>query len=175
MADADIPTKVAWVRTALDQYEAPLVRYAARITGDVDRARDVVQETFLRLCTEPRAKVDGHLREWLFAVCRNQAVDVLRKEGRMRSLSDAAVETHASRAESPPAVAEGREAASDVVRVLSGLPDNQQEVIRLRFQNGLSYREISAVTELTVSNVGYLIHMAIKAIREKLSDREAEK
>ena len=114
MADADIPTKVAWVRTALDQYEAPLVRYAARITGDVDRARDVVQETFLRLCTEPRAKVDGHLREWLFAVCRNQAVDVLRKEGRMRSLSDAAVETHASRAESPPAVAEGREAASDV-------------------------------------------------------------
>jgi RNA polymerase sigma-70 factor (ECF subfamily) len=48
------------------------------------------------------------------------------------------------------------------------LPDNQQEVIRLKVQNGLSYREISEVTGLSVSNVGFLLHKGIKTIREKM-------
>ena len=56
----------------MDRYEGQLVRYAARITGDVERGRDVVQDAFLRLCREDRAKVDGHLAEWLFTVCRRR-------------------------------------------------------------------------------------------------------
>ncbi len=40
----------AWIRQALERHERPLVHYAARLIGDVERARDVVQETFLRLC-----------------------------------------------------------------------------------------------------------------------------
>jgi RNA polymerase sigma-70 factor (ECF subfamily) len=51
---------------------------------------------------------------------------------------------------------------------VDGLPDNQQEVVRLKFQNGLSYREISCITKLSVSNVGYLIHTAIQKIRAEL-------
>ena len=46
------------------------------------------------------------------------------------------------------------------------LPDNQQEVIRLKFQNDLSYREISEITGLSVSNVGFLLHVGIKRLRE---------
>ena len=168
MTDAEQPTRLAWMRTVLDRYEGPLTRYAARITGDPDEARDIVQETFLRLCGEDRARVDGHLSEWLFTVCRNRAWDVRRKERRMRPLTEAAIESRESPDGAPVAAAEGRETTSAVLRVLAGLPDNQQEVIRLRFQNGLSYREISSVTELSVSNVGYLIHTAIKTIREKM-------
>ena len=40
--------------------------------------------------------------------------------------------------------------------------------MRLKFQNGLSYKEISRVTELSVSNVGYLIHTAIQKLRQQL-------
>jgi RNA polymerase sigma-70 factor (ECF subfamily) len=40
--------------------------------------------------------------------------------------------------------------------------------VRLKFQAGLSYREISRVTELSVSNVGYLIHTAIRTLRRQL-------
>ena len=168
MADMDQPTRLAWMRSVLDRYEGPLTRYAARITGDVEQARDVVQETFLRLCVEDRARVDGYLSEWLFTVCRNRALDVRRKESRMRPLSETAMESCESAAGSPATAVENRESTSEVLRILATLPDNQQEVIRLRFQNGLSYREISSVTELSVSNVGYLIHTAIKTIRERL-------
>jgi RNA polymerase sigma-70 factor (ECF subfamily) len=54
------------------------------------------------------------------------------------------------------------------MQAMGGLTRNQQEVIRLKFQNALSYREISDVTGLSVSNVGYLIHMGLRQMRQQL-------
>ena len=45
------------------------------------------------------------------------------------------------------------------------LPANQQEVVRLKFQNGFSYKEISRITTLSVGNVGFLIHTAVARLR----------
>src|SRR4051794_22454592 len=86
----------AWVREAVGRFEAPLTLYAARLLGDAESARDVVQETFLRLCAQDRAPIESRLAEWLFTVCRNRALDVLRKERRMTRLSDEQVHRHAS-------------------------------------------------------------------------------
>ena len=153
-----------------------MIRYAAQITGDFDRARDVVQDTFVRLCAEERARVQGCLVQWLFTVCRNRALDVQRKEKRMTSLSEIELEACESREPSPAMAAEQRESTSQVLRMLATLPRNQQEVVRLKFQNGLSYQEISNVTKLTVTNVGFLIHTAIKTIRQRLkSETDAGK
>ncbi len=160
-----------WLRSALDKYEGPLIRYAARITGDLDRARDVVQETFLRLCSEDPGIIDGRVPQWLFTICRSRALDVLRKEGRMKTLSEEQVKASESPDRGPADAAEIGEASGRVIRILTTLPENQQEVIRLRFQSGLSYKQIAAVTSLSVSNVGYLIHTAIKTIRETLGTR----
>src|SRR3979409_1651602 len=70
--------------------------YAAGLLGAPEAARDVVQETFLRLCVQDRAEIESRLAEWLFTVCRNRALDVLRKERRMTRLSDEQVHRHAS-------------------------------------------------------------------------------
>jgi RNA polymerase sigma-70 factor (ECF subfamily) len=62
------------------EHQAPLTRYATRLLGgDADRARDVVQDTFVRLMGQPPEVVNGHTFEWLFTVCRHRALDVLRK------------------------------------------------------------------------------------------------
>jgi len=53
--------------------------------------------------------------------------------------------------------------------MLQSLPERQQEVIRMKFQGGLSYREIANVMDLTVNHVGVLIHSGLKTIREKMS------
>jgi RNA polymerase sigma-70 factor (ECF subfamily) len=161
-------TKAEWVQAALRQYEGPLIRYAAQMTGDSDRARDVVQDTFVRLCEKKPDELEGCLAQWLFTVCRNRALDVQRKESRMILFKENEMETRESLDPSPAALAERRENVSEVLRLLATLPPNQQEVVRLKFQNGLSYREISAITNLTVTNVGFLIHTAIKTIRQKL-------
>src|SRR4051794_2063666 len=86
------PDNGPWVRRAVERYEGPLTLYAARLLGDPDAARDVVQEAFLRLCAQDRAAVEPHLAEWLFTVCRNRALDVLRKESRMTHLSEEQVQ-----------------------------------------------------------------------------------
>ncbi len=70
-------SKAEWIKKALHRYERPLLRYAARITGNAEAARDVVQETFLRLCSAKREKVEDHLAAWLYTVARNHALNVL--------------------------------------------------------------------------------------------------
>ena len=52
--------------------------------------------------------------------------------------------------------------------ILKTLPANQQEVIRLKFQESMSYQEISAVTGHSVSHVGVLLHEAMKEVRRKM-------
>lgn len=158
----------AWVHSALNRYESELTRYAQRITGDAERARDVVQETFLRLCREEPAELDGHLAEWLFAVCRNKAIDVRRKESRMTTLADPEL-AEPARAEPVPMIqAEQRETAETVREIIERLPENERTVIRLKFEDGLSYRDIAEKTGLSISNVGFLIHRGLKTIRKKL-------
>lgn len=158
----------SFVREALAQHEAALMRYAKSITGDVERARDVVQETFVRLWQADREQIGEHVAPWLFTVCRNRALDVARKEGRMQPVGAAAVEVAAETSDTPLAQTLRKEATSRVLAGVEGLPANQREIVRLKFQAGLSYKEISAVTGLTVSNVGYLLHHAIKALRDSV-------
>ncbi len=169
--DTDETRQAEWVRAAVDRYAGPLTRYAALITGDLEQARDVVQDTFVRLCAEKSGTVNAHLAQWLFTVCRNRALDVQRKESRMKPLSEAEMSSQASSDPSPAAQAEQRETADEVLRLLEQLPENQQEVVRLKFQYGLTYQEISKVTDLTVSNIGFLIHTAIKTIRQQLKTK----
>lgn len=159
----------AWLHSVVEQYENSLVCYAARLLGDTERARDVVQDAFLRLCRERREKVEDRVRQWLFTVCRNRAMDVLKKENRMRALSDEQAKRCANRDGDHTAALERKETAGQATAILDGLPENQREVIRLKVQNGLSYREISDVTGLSVSNVGFLLHKGIKTIRERLA------
>jgi RNA polymerase sigma factor (sigma-70 family) len=170
MADRTDPEHGTWVREAVARFEGPLVLYATRLLGDQDGARDVVQDTFLRLCAQDCASVGDHLAEWLFTVCRNRALDVLRKEHRMTQLSDEHVNRCLSPSPGPCESAERHDLGIRVLALLESLPSNQREVLRLKFQNGFSYQEISRISGHSVSNVGYLIHAGIKTLRGKLFD-----
>ena len=86
----------------------------------------------------------------------------------MGRLSDAAAAAAASSEPSPAQVAERRDLAAVATGALDALPANQREVIRLKLDAGFSYREISGITGLSVSNVGFLIHTGLKRIRERL-------
>jgi RNA polymerase sigma-70 factor (ECF subfamily) len=157
-----------WAQDAVRLYQEPLTLYAARLAGCVERGRDAVQETFVRLCQARREEIEGHLKEWLFRVCRSRALDLKRKEQRMIALAEP--DTRAGRPDAEPSfAAERNESRVLLAAQLHKLPAGQQEVIRLKFQHGLSYKEISAVTGLTVSNVSFLMHTGIGALRQRLS------
>lgn len=167
-AVGDIPANSDWITPLMLRYEGPLLKYAQRLMNCPDRARDVVQETFLRLCGEPTVARESHVGEWLFTVCRNYALDLKRKERRMNPAASAELGNTQSPAPRPDDEAEHNETTARVLSLVKALPDNQQAVLMLKFQASLSYREIAGVTGLSVSNVGYLIHQGLSTLRRHL-------
>jgi RNA polymerase sigma factor (sigma-70 family) len=149
----------------LRRFERPLLQYATRILGDSDRARDVVQETFMKL--EKREQIDDAPAKWLFTVCRNGALNICRKENRMTYLDQELLDTRQSEQPAPSQSLEAKEASGFLLKILGTLPPRQQELLQLKFQNDLSYQEISEITQLSVSNVGVTIHNALKTLRQR--------
>lgn len=151
----------------LERFEVPLLRYATRIIGDQERARDVVQETFVQLQRTKREEHDNAPAKWLFTVCRNRALNVCRKERRMAFLDEQLLQTYVAPEPLPNEQLERKEAGSFAMRIIETLPPRQQEVLQLKFQNDLSYAEISAIMNLSVNHVGVLIHNALKTLRDR--------
>ena len=160
-------SKSQWIVDALDLYEDALLRYATWVLRDAELAREVVQETFLRLCREERSKLTDHIAQWLFTVCRNLAFDTRKREARMTPLENAEIGVDSN--------LEKREAVGEIFRMVESLPKNQREVVYLKFQCDLSYKEISEVTKLSVGNVGLLIHTALRAIRKRVLSEPARR
>ena len=156
------------------RFEVPLLQYATRIIGDRERARDVVQETFVQLERTERQQNDNAPAKWLFTVCRNRALNVCRKEQRLTFLDDDILGACPTQEADPAEQLEQKEAGGFLLRIISTLPPRQQEVLQLKFQNDLSYQEISEITNLSVSNVGVLIHNALKTLRLRYAKASRE-
>ncbi len=149
------------------RFERPLLSYATRITDDRDRAHDVVQEVFVELQKRLRAGSNDVSAKWLFTVCRNRALNICRKERRLAFVTEDVLDRGEGNAELPAEHLQQKEASGFLLRIVATLPPRQQEVLQLRFQNDLSYQEISEITRLSLSNVGVLIHTALKTLRQK--------
>lgn len=140
------------------EHEASLLRIARRFV-DEERAREVVQDTFVRFL-ERREEAAGKLPQWLFAVCKNRAIDVARREKVRR----APVAVPAAIASSPAVKLD----VARALRAIARLPARQRRIVEMRLAGGASYREIAAALSISESNVGYLMHTALAAIREEL-------
>lgn len=169
---ATSPQSRPWQAEELEQlietYERSLLAYAGKmLSGDWQAAQDAVQETFLRLCKQDPDKVLHRVRPWLFAVCRSRIIDMHRTEhSHAQDMQEVPVVDPRPDAATQIADDEQRQAeTSRLTSLVQDLSKRQQEVLRLRIQAGLSYREIAEVTGLSVSNVGFHLHAAIRSLK----------
>jgi len=166
-----MPTVVdphAWVLEAVDLYELPLARYARRLLGDFDLAADAVQHAFVKLCEESEDRLAGRVAPWLFRVCRNRALDHLRRSGRERSLDDGEDRggpPTPSPAADPADLAERSDLAARLKELLRDLPPAQREAIDL-WCEGFTYREISEITGRLEGSVRVLAHRGLAKLRD---------
>ncbi len=156
-----------WLLGALERYEKPLLKYALGICGDRELSRDTVQDTFLKLAAEAPNERPQNLPAWLFSVCRNRLIDVRRKQFRLVPLENSHLERDLDGVPPPSARLEATEQAASLLRMVDSLPERERELVRLKFQAGLSYREISQITGITEGHVGYLLHHAVKSMRDQ--------
>ncbi|HEY5742359.1 MAG TPA: sigma-70 family RNA polymerase sigma factor [Terrimicrobiaceae bacterium] len=155
---------------ALERYERPLISYAKTITRDLESAKDAVQETFLRLSRQDAKALEARLAPWLYLVCRNCALDHLRKVARF---STDPIDEDFPAADASPATAAAAAEDKERLRLLiDQLPQLQRELVHLKFEAGLSYKEIAEATRISVSNVGLQLHTATQQLR-RLWKRES--
>jgi RNA polymerase sigma-70 factor (ECF subfamily) len=166
------PTGGETIEALFAALESPLLSYALRLIGERGVAEDVVQEAFMRL----HAQFDDvrEPRKWLYRTVHNLALNERRQAGKIVSL-EPPPDTSAPAPETTdpqplPDEQIARLEGIGLVRLsLESLDDRSRELIRLKFNEDLSYKEISARTGLTVGHVGYLLHHALKEVADELA------
>ena len=157
------------------EYEGPLLRYVARLVRNPDVAQDIVQDTLVRLCRHWKEDLTPcpRLSGWLYRVAHNCAIDQVRRVARRHELPAEQSEDELRDAPAPPtAPPELSEAAERAGRALVVLNVREQQLVILKVYEEKSYKEISAITGLSVGNVGYILHHAMKKLARALRNGE---
>ncbi len=153
--------------------EAPLLSYGLRLTGEIGLAEDAVQEAFMKLHSQ--FKEVREPRRWLYRTVHNLALNQRRSAAKFVSInSSLSAENENSPDTADPAPLPDEqiirmEGIGQVRLSLETLDERSRELIRLKFNDELSYKDISARTGISVSNVGYILHHALKTIGDELA------
>jgi RNA polymerase sigma factor (sigma-70 family) len=154
-----------WVLNALDQFESQLLRYALRLfDGDENRARDVVQHVFLKLCEQSPETLQGRLAPWLYSVCRHKVIDELRRAGKQELLADLQDSQTDEVSMSPAETIEQTDIMNFLRDLMSRLPGNQREALML-WCDGMTYADIATTTGKSIGAIRVLVHRGLAALK----------
>lgn len=153
--------------------ESPLLTYAWRLVGHRSAAEDIVQDAFMKLHANFGEVRDP--RRWLYRTVHNLSLNHQRRTAKLVSLEPPPGRESAAQKEPDPQPLPDEQIARwegiGLVRLsLAALDARDQELVRMKFAEGLSYKEMSTKTGLSVSNVGYLLHHALKRIAAELAE-----
>ena len=153
--------------------ESPLLGYALRYTGELAQAEDVVQEAFMKL--HAQFEQVEKPRPWLYRTVHNLALNQRRAAGKSVSLDQSSSDENSSAAETadPAPLPDEQiirlEGIGQVRLSLEALDERSRELVKLKFNDELSYKDIAARTGLTAGNVGFILHHALKTIAAELA------
>ena len=152
--------------------EGPLLAYALRLLDNMAVAEDIIQDAFLKL--HAHFEVVREPRRWLYRTVHNLALNQRRNTRKIVPL-EPATRDGAGAPESPdplplPDEQIARLENIGLVRLcLEALDERSRQLVHLKFNEDLSYKEISARTGLTLGHVGYLLHHALKTVGAELA------
>ena len=158
-------------RVLVEKYQQTAFRLAFRMLGDEDEARDVVQDSFIRIWE----KFDTYnekekFTSWMYRIISNRAIDSLRDIRRragisLAKLNPGKLETGESGAD----IRMENQEAGELIRLITrGLPEKQQLVFSLRDLQGLSSQEVQEISGMTETAIKSNLYHARKAIRDRL-------
>ena len=164
----------------LERYQQSLYAYILAIVHDEDRANDFFQETFFKAIAYIRSHRytdNGKFFAWLMRIARNLIIDSVRHNKpmvdvvtdddndvlqNMMSLSVGTVETDFH----------NEQTISDLAEMISRLPQNQQDIIRMRIYEDLSFKEIAALTNCSINTALGRMRYAILNLRKMAVGRD---
>jgi RNA polymerase sigma factor (sigma-70 family) len=167
------PDSMETIEELFAALESPLLNYALRLAQERSAAEDIVQDAFMKLHSQFEQVREP--RRWLYRTVHNLALNHLRQAGKLVPLtppddSESPLSRDLPDGQLLPDEQIARWEGIGLVRLsLNSLDERSREVVRLKFNEGLSYNQISEQTGLTTGHVGYLLHHALKAIAAELA------
>lgn len=152
----------------VERYRAKAVRVAASMVGDLEIARDLTQDSFLKAYRALNTfDIKSPFLPWFYRILKNTCRDNLRRKGRFRKVIERLKPSVVDRGNLWDEVSTSD--TVDVVRkAVSALRDKDREIIELRHFSGLSYDEIAEILRVPRGTVMSRLHYARKALHDIL-------
>lgn len=153
-------------REALDfllrQIEKPLYAYVSRLTGDPEKAKDVLQETFVRICRKLGWLHDPALfRPWSFRIASREAFRLMGREGRRSEVSLPAAELEASSPSDEPRT-------FDLPAALDGVSPASRAVLLLHYVHEMKLEDVSDVLAIPLGTTKSRLAYGLRCLRRSL-------
>jgi RNA polymerase sigma-70 factor, ECF subfamily len=153
-----------------DSYADRIYQYIYYRTSNVEDARDLTQEVFVKAWQAlPRYKrTKTPFLGWLFTISHNRVIDYYRTRKDQVYLNTE-IDMPASDSVNPELMAEARLTQQEIRRAILQLPEEQQQVVILSFIEGLEYREIASALNKSEGNIRVIMHRALKKLNSNLT------
>lgn len=146
------------------QFSDNLYRFVLKSLHDTEQAKDIVQESFLRLWENREAVIDGKEKSYLFTIAYRLVIDTVRA-GRRYGGDEQIVLNHSTEQDA------SYNGLSEVLsRCLDELPPIQKTLVLLRDYEGYSYREMAEMTSLSEAQVKTYIFRARVALKQSIGN-----
>jgi RNA polymerase sigma-70 factor (ECF subfamily) len=170
-------------RKALDvlvtRYYKPLLNFAYRHTGSRDRAADMVQKTFVRVCSSARTYQPGRkFSTWVYTIATNLCKDELRRKQVRREASLDEIEEKTGDITRFTETRSGEDLALEGIsserlwEEVRNLPEKFATPLLLHFRQGLGYNEIADVMGVPIGTVKSWTFHAVRRLRKRLVEEE---
>ena len=141
------------VHIMIQKYRESLLYHAICIVKDRDEAYDLVQEVFIRAIREERLfTTDFRIKAWLYRVTSNLCFNLVRNKKRRSAILDAAKMSDRSDADQLLDIFSD-ERRIEVLKAISTLSEEHQNILMMRYYNDLSYKELSEVLDVKLGTV----------------------
>lgn len=147
----------------VEEYSVRLYRFLYRSLQNEQNAKDLVQDTFLRLWENREKIIHGKVKSWLFTVAYNLMINFIKKHSRQDYVAEFFYEKGADGNTS-------FEQQDVLTKCLNELTDQQRSIILLRDLEGYNYKEIGEILTLNESQVKVYLFRARKRMKDMIKD-----
>lgn len=161
-----------WIEYVINRFSRGLIRYSKAIVKDQEVAKELVQDCLLKLLENDTTEVRAYVQAWLYRECRNRSIDYWRRQQKSQALTPEMEESLVLIGPNQLDEIETRADIEQLRKNIGRLSAREQEIVWLKFNDGLSYKEIAEVMSLTPTNVGFILSQAVTRLRDSLKDAE---
>ena len=168
------------ISTLIEKYNRRVRDYIRMMVGDADVAADIAQATFIKAVSvidEGRYTDSGKFQSWILRIAHNKALDYFRAQKNNNSVSESSAGynvlgtmKYADRSVEDSMISE--QISADVRALVELLPDEQREVVKLRYYSDLSFKEIAEQTGVSINTALGRMRYALINLRRMIQEKK---